>query len=409
MSASYAITLVHGTFAHSPDWTKEGSRLRKVIEREAHDTKFYCFPWSGANTNRARLEAGMALSSHLKEVRELLPEARQVIIAHSHGGNIAIYAVKRAGIQDISIVTLNTPFIQVTPREVILLIGVVLRELGVGFGAALTLGALWIFTSGIGYYQVIALFIVACILGILWILLTKWITRWVANKILPGFHDRQDMLVSNLSSACIASQRLLALNTVGDEVETFLRTVDYLGELPARSVNAICGCFEGIRAMRETVRAILSVPLDWDPFGVGENLRNILGILLMILTFGPTVVLLLVIPLYVFVMARMVAYWDWDDSVASYALVHLHTSARPEILWTANEAKAFRFGSSIWPFRKEYLVRRSLIGSFVAGKWKHSLKHSLIYEDEAAIQDIMRWSFAGEIPQGSLPFFPPDI
>jgi hypothetical protein len=217
------------------------------------------------------------------------------------------------------------------------------------------------------------------------------------------------MLVSSLSTACVASQRLLAIRTVGDEAETFLSIVDYLGELPVRSVSGFCGCLEGIHAVRKTVNTLLGIPFEAEPFGVGEAIKKLLNILLLILTFGPTIVLLLLAPLYIFVIVRMAAYWDWDDSVASYALVHVHTSAKPEIAWTANEAKAFRFDSPLWPFRKEYVVPRSLIGAVVAGKLKQSLRHSLIYEDEAAIRDIMRWSFAREIPQGSLPFFPPEI
>jgi alpha-beta hydrolase superfamily lysophospholipase len=179
MSVSYAITLVHGTFAHSAEWTKEGSHLRNIIEKEAGaHTKFYRFTWSGANTRRARLEAGKALSLHLKEVRELLPSARQIIIAHSHGGNIAIYARKLAGIDDVSIVTLNTPFIQVTPREVIPLIDTILKELATGFGTALMIGVFWACALGsIEEYQ--ALVIIGCILGLGWCL-KKEIGHWIA-------------------------------------------------------------------------------------------------------------------------------------------------------------------------------------------------------------------------------------
>jgi hypothetical protein len=46
------------------------------------------------------------------------PTAQQVIIAHSHGGNIAFYAARASPIPRLKIVTLGTPFIQANPRSI---------------------------------------------------------------------------------------------------------------------------------------------------------------------------------------------------------------------------------------------------------------------------------------------------
>ncbi|MFM9845807.1 MAG: esterase/lipase family protein [Hyphomicrobiaceae bacterium] len=109
----YQITLVHGTFGKGTAWTQEGSGLRQKLSESLRDACLNVFEWSGRNTHRARLEAGRELAEFLDAIALRDPHARQVVITHSHGGNVALYAGRhiknRQGLARI--VFLATPFI----------------------------------------------------------------------------------------------------------------------------------------------------------------------------------------------------------------------------------------------------------------------------------------------------------
>ncbi|MEM1370750.1 MAG: hypothetical protein AAGG72_00835 [Pseudomonadota bacterium] len=121
LTRPFLVTLVHGTFARGTGWTQPGSTLRRAIdEAMAHHEpgngqtfSFDVFEWSGRNTHAARIRAGYELAGHIRNLRGKHPDARHVIIAHSHGGNIALLANKHLPIdlQPAGIATLATPFV----------------------------------------------------------------------------------------------------------------------------------------------------------------------------------------------------------------------------------------------------------------------------------------------------------
>lgn len=117
------ITLVHGTFARGTGWTKEGSLLRQTLTEAlagpASKVKFDVFEWSGRNTHNARIKAGYELGNHIRKLRKRYPRAQHYIIAHSHGGNIALLAHKHLPnkLHANGIATLGTPFLQATLKE----------------------------------------------------------------------------------------------------------------------------------------------------------------------------------------------------------------------------------------------------------------------------------------------------
>jgi hypothetical protein len=152
------VTLVHGTvlFARWPrlvgavrwllparrarrpediEWHRPGSafrrRLRRAIGTRCHLTTFR---WSGANSEWVRLCAAGAdrdfsdddagapaagsLRAHITRTRERFPRARLVLVAHSHGGNVCLAALRdphvRAAVDGL--VCLSTPFVNVRAR-----------------------------------------------------------------------------------------------------------------------------------------------------------------------------------------------------------------------------------------------------------------------------------------------------
>lgn len=123
------VFLVHGTWAGSGEWTHYNSLFRKVLREEfgyrqyavRYAPSFRSFHWNGANRWRARDDAIYGLKKFIKEVvNDQRPDFEYVVVAHSHGGNIATDAVREllrddAGFAVRRVVCLNTPFLK---REV---------------------------------------------------------------------------------------------------------------------------------------------------------------------------------------------------------------------------------------------------------------------------------------------------
>lgn len=141
-SSRYVVTLVHGTWAYG---LPELVRLRRFLGRPApaiwtDDASPFCrdvieyltvdgeppiirrFEWSGRNQVRARAEAAEELLTDLRQVRTEWPDARHVVVAHSHGGSVALYALRDAGAEAAKLVErlvcLATPFIHSRDRPI---------------------------------------------------------------------------------------------------------------------------------------------------------------------------------------------------------------------------------------------------------------------------------------------------
>ncbi len=135
------ITLVHGTWARglaflawrrvdprSPaKWCRPESTfctaLHSELDRLGYRHDVSTLEWTGANSLRARHDAAVNLAGKLTtRRRETDTDVRQVVIAHSHGGNIALQArhlMEQVGKLNtkLSIVTIATPFVRVTAQE----------------------------------------------------------------------------------------------------------------------------------------------------------------------------------------------------------------------------------------------------------------------------------------------------
>lgn len=162
-SPSVVITLIHGTkpFARWPrlasackwllrgcrrlvglesagnpketEWYREGSPFRVQLENlMGKGCRITEFEWSGANTEWARLcaagadhdfceNASSPPESTVRTLRQHIAETRgvpQVLIAHSHAGNLCLAALRDKDTRDAvqSVVCLSTPFINVRTR-----------------------------------------------------------------------------------------------------------------------------------------------------------------------------------------------------------------------------------------------------------------------------------------------------
>ncbi|HEX7828210.1 MAG TPA: hypothetical protein VF787_01080 [Thermoanaerobaculia bacterium] len=130
----HVVILVHGTWGKKSDWhTDPESPLRKSMQESLgcdvchDDTSRHCcvtferFLWSGANNVPARLKAGKKFRKYLRAIREEYPDATMHAITHSHGGNVAMYALRDTDSIEqsqllASLTCLSTPFVHASPR-----------------------------------------------------------------------------------------------------------------------------------------------------------------------------------------------------------------------------------------------------------------------------------------------------
>jgi hypothetical protein len=107
-----------------PFWFEEGSHFLARLSTELGDIPHKIKPllWSGANSIFERDKTAHVLADYLSAEHLQDPQATQLIIAHSHGGNIALRALHHLQKRDALcesqtpnplVATLATPFIEV--------------------------------------------------------------------------------------------------------------------------------------------------------------------------------------------------------------------------------------------------------------------------------------------------------
>jgi hypothetical protein len=93
------VTLVHGTrffrdWTGGPKWLLPQATLRAELARALPVRAFAVLNWSGSNTVAARMTAGDELKHQLHGLFRRYPDALHFVIAHSHGGAIALRAAQ---------------------------------------------------------------------------------------------------------------------------------------------------------------------------------------------------------------------------------------------------------------------------------------------------------------------------
>jgi pimeloyl-ACP methyl ester carboxylesterase len=116
-----AAILIHGTFAHNALWTQPESPLCISLRKcTTTPLKIEKFLWSGENSFSHRREASIALTNRILEISNDPENTGVHLIAHSHGGNIALHASINAseyGAKIKSLTTLGTPFLHVNRKQ----------------------------------------------------------------------------------------------------------------------------------------------------------------------------------------------------------------------------------------------------------------------------------------------------
>ena len=222
VTPDYVLTLVHGTWADTSGWVSPGSALRRHLEERLPGVVFREFPWSGANTHEARLEAGARLGRFIREGQALHPAARHFIVAHSHGGNVALYAMRDPAARDAvdGIVTLATPFFFTRRRRV---------RRHIPFFTSLLLAA----PAVLGF---VLLYARSRRLAAAWLLAALLLGLRVqplfARRVMAFVRRRQAAIVAALQPPSVDRSRLLILCTRRDEARGWLDAWDVLTQAP---------------------------------------------------------------------------------------------------------------------------------------------------------------------------------
>ena len=100
------VVMVHGTWGKSSPLGSVDSNIGKRFTHEGYEVE--CLLWRGGNWHRDRLRAARCLAEKLNDGQRDV-----VVIAHSHGGNVAQMGLRAAGPSDHRrhLITLGTPFV----------------------------------------------------------------------------------------------------------------------------------------------------------------------------------------------------------------------------------------------------------------------------------------------------------
>ena len=235
-----------------PFWFEEGSPFLARLSAELHDIphKIKPLPWSGKNSIFVRDEAAHVLAEYLSAEHTEHPQATQLIIAHSHGGNIALRALHHLQKRDASqlygadganpiFVTLATPFIEIYQadfgrRPVYVRLAIIMA-----IGYLLTLVPGFILSKPYDLLSIpgllITLLIFCCFL-----LTCRWGGRWISRGT-----ARQEQ-VNALKDATqlgelvsVSAKRLLVIRAIDDEASLALAVGTIFSHVTARFVTYV--------------------------------------------------------------------------------------------------------------------------------------------------------------------------
>jgi RHS repeat-associated protein len=100
--------VVHGTWANGNATFQPGGQFAQTVARTFGD-RTVSFQWSGTNTTGARAAAARDLANLVRQYK-FAPGEKLNIVAHSHGGNVAITAINQIlGHRVDNLITLGTP------------------------------------------------------------------------------------------------------------------------------------------------------------------------------------------------------------------------------------------------------------------------------------------------------------
>lgn len=239
---SYLFTLIHGTFAANSTWVNDHehdnpdgfrARLKAALNKP---TSFSATPPWGSTlitrrwrdlTNASRLNGADNLRRHILSLPRQNKQ-KHFLVAHSHGGNVAMYAMQDKAVQERvdGLICISTPFLYPRRRPLsILALTLSLAIMTVGVWQFISETAL-LNNHWLAWLSAISLLIVAILIPAFLI--------WVVSK------ERYQQKLKNSQTLNEHVQRLsykdpkkpiLLIRSAGDEASGLLRGAQFLSWL----------------------------------------------------------------------------------------------------------------------------------------------------------------------------------
>jgi pimeloyl-ACP methyl ester carboxylesterase len=346
---SHVFVLIHGTFARGAAWTGDDSKLVATLRDSFPLSNIRRFLWTGHNSHAARLLAADQLRDEIEAIGREIPQAKLHLISHSHGGNVALYALREHKVAQLvaSLVCISTPFIICSGRDA--------GKLYVRCGYALNATLIPLVVLACYYVGVrigaVGLTMLAGNLVVFFGL--PVILRRVGPRIVDRMHDKQEAIVDRLDlGQC--NLILLAARVARDEAALWLRAGYLISRLP-HLVNLL-GLLLLFGVVITVIAAIfLMGPLAKTP--VQEIYSNWLkAALIALASFGLIVVTTLITRSHPFA-------FGWEG-IFDGLLVDLDAGRTPNFKVV----------------EQEFRIPRGL-----------RLRHSALYADERFIQFLPQW------------------
>jgi pimeloyl-ACP methyl ester carboxylesterase len=385
------ITVIHGTWASKAAWTRENSVFCNLIRASLFLPNLYInsFQWSGRNSVSARYKASLALSEELEDNWHRWPDARQLLIAHSHGGTVALSALRNGGLSErvLGLACLSTPFLSARTRPATLVST---------FGIRVTpLVAVWvIFTLAFKFpglkhlvdqHETLKPLVGFCIIGVM-----GGIWKFTP-KVIKAFTDK---VIERMQIAELKPEQLFILRAPGDEASAALGAAQILNFIVSKIWNGV-GDVLGYTVTNPVV--------DWLSRCLGSRWFIWVSVVMLasvvcLMAFGPSIIFGVpkanmfgwVMAVYLLSTYVLVVFWGgWLILFSLLAaplpilLAVIVFPFAPELALASLvlnvSAESTPPGS--WTVRLLRLRRNSYLG----------LMHSIVYQDPVAIALLADW------------------
>jgi hypothetical protein len=393
-TASAIVTLLHGTFARSAAWTSPDSALcssvRNAAAKAGVQVELRNHLWTGSNSVRAREEAARTLVERLKCDLKDAPQVAHFLIAHSHGGNIAIDVARAPDVAGRlrGIVTLSTPFVSCRRSGVRIaaaVLGALLSIVFVVFGSVLALMAqFWGWEWLTGYSLVpsnkLELSVFVLLFGLISSVYSLKIAREASSEIWNIVSDFQDSVLARFDRSLTDPVPMLCVRLGIDEALAALWTARVLVK-PARMLTVLTSWMAaagGLVYLALWPTAVCAMLI----FGVldrvyGSHLFTSVGPSLHKIQISFGLLCLVSIPLALLFLSLWAVF---GYLMGSLTLGH----------WGG------LFAQLLADFRITAVPEGAAATSKVYPPWalRLGLRHSLVYADRRALADISEWMVA---------------
>jgi hypothetical protein len=245
------ITLVHGTWGRGffpghrrqnrpPLWFEVGSPFLARLCAEIGDIPHQIKPllWSGANSIFERDRTAQVLAEYLSAEHAEHPLASQLIIAHSHGGNIALRALHHLQMRNDSrlygedsarpfVATLATPFIEIhqadfgnRPLIIRSAVMIAILFLSLALTGGLLLSIVWFVPPRLlpsNGAPIVSTWVTVVSLAVA---VVGW--RWIVRKATTRQRQLDALKDATRLGESVSAQRLLVIRAIDDEASLTL-------------------------------------------------------------------------------------------------------------------------------------------------------------------------------------------